>query len=199
MKKEFIVGILFLVLFASFTVAAENENLNLGSTSNVRDKTNEALSKQIKIPENLQLAARIVFGLKASTPVDTQTFVILIGLWVIVLLLVKNILEVFPMVGEGVKSWAVGILVTLLIAFSGGVRLAAGWILSISRFFGLLEKWGLARFIISLLVLVGIFYLISKVIKTLKKRVGVEGMAQDGRDAGFVSAAGKIMKESMDK
>jgi len=206
--KEVLVFGLVLVLFAGL-VAAQGATDNSGETSEgigdlnledskegVRTKTNEALAKEIEIPENLQFVTRIIFGLKSGQVVNLQLLITYIGLWFILVILIRSAVELVPKFGEGVKGWFLAVFITLLIALSGGVRLAAGWIYSTSRFFGWLEGWGIIRLVIALIFLAVLYFVFSKLIKWLKTRAKSEEAERVGEDIGYVSAMGKIARET---
>lgn len=219
MKKEAVFFVV-MILLANFVFAAadsdtadvtpegfqeENSLLNnfsdVGSDvknfSGVKGKSNEVLAKEIEIPENLQFASKILFGLKSEGQVNLQQFIIMIGVFIFLLLLIKSILELVPFFGGGWKSWAGSILVTALVSVAGGTLLAVDFILSLSTLFGVLDDWGVVNLAIALALLVGFFFLLSKILKIVKRKTNLEKAKSIGDDVAYLSAAGQAAKEGM--
>src|SRR3989344_296380 len=114
-----------------------------GAPSEFREKTNEALAKEITIPENLQIFARVLFGLKADEKVDLQTLVTALALWVIAFLLIHEGIGLFF---KGGKGWAIGAIVTIIGSSAGGITVILGFLVWLSTVFGFLEKNSLLQF-----------------------------------------------------
>jgi len=194
-----VIGVVFLLSLVVFVGAQDvdpDAPVDPGDgSSGVRGVSNDLLNKEIEIPEGLQLAARAIFGIKQGTAIDLQTLVILVALWLILLILIKNIFEIFPMFGEGLRAWFGSFLVTLLIAFSGGILLAASLVLDFSRFFGLLEEWGMVTLFIGLVALAVLYYLFSKFIKFMKMKRQVEGAEKTGMEIALERLFAKKTRE----
>ncbi|MBI2452312.1 hypothetical protein HYV50_04530 [Candidatus Pacearchaeota archaeon] len=199
MKKESYFIILFFLFLNLNLVNSAEEILNGTGNVDIKTGTNNILEKEIGIPENLEIFSRVLFGLKAGDKVDLQALVILIGLLVISLMLMKTIIEFMPFFENSLRGWLGAVIITLLIGVSGGFLLMADFLLDLGSLFGLLEEWGLARVVISLLLLVGFFYLITTFIKFIKNKATVAEMEATGRNIGVASAIGKIQRETLDK
>ena len=153
MKRLLFAGLIFLLLSS---VSAQINASEVLSNSSVQNKTNQILEKNVEIPNELQIVARILFGLDENDKVDLQIFIVLIALWFFIYLLIVSIIQIMPFL-QGGKSWIVGFLIMLLVGFSGGLTFAAFWIYSISGFFGLLQQLAIARILVAIIILVFIF------------------------------------------
>jgi len=206
MKKKLVVfGLVFLLLTGLGLAANEsNGDANelgetiggLADTSAVGDKTNEVLSKEIEIPENWQLITKVLFGLGSEDKVELQSFVVLIGFWIILLILIVSLLDIMV---HGWKKWVLGAVVTLIIAITGSIREIAVWFIGLGNFFGFLKEHGFLRFIFALIVMAVLFYFFLKSLKIIKGKMGVEEMTSVGRNIRFNSEMGKIQRETIGK
>ncbi len=179
MKKEVILTIIFLnIIFAS----AQNENVN---TLSLDDEKPGFLSKEIIIPENLQIASRIVFGIPIGTSINLQTLIILSSLLIMFFGILAEVLGFTPFF-EGNKRWIGSVIVTLLIATSGAFFESTKLILS---FLSFSDKWGMVYLLFILVVLFILFFGASRLIHLLKNKVSKE----DAYLAGFKLAGGKYM------
>lgn len=195
MKKLIFIALIFLLFYS---VSAQTNVSDLLSNSSVQNRTNQILEKNVEIPNELQIVARILFGLENNEKIDLQTFIILIALWFFIYLLIVSIIQIMPFLQDG-KSWIVGFLIMLLVGFSGGLTFAAFWIYSISGLFGLLQQLAIARLIVTVLILTVLFFIFSKFIASLKGKMQLEEAAQVGRNISFASFMGKIFKESAEE
>jgi|SRR3989344_990246 len=198
MKREIILALVFGLLLINFVSGADINVSNFTDSSGVKEKTNQVLEKQVIIPDNLQIITRVLFGLKPADKVDFQTFVILIALWVIIFIFLHSIIILIPFFNKG-TSWIGGFIVMLLMGISGGLVLIAKFVLSLSNLFGVLKGWALLSFAISLIILIGLFFLISKGMKMLGLSERVEEMRVVGRNIGVASEVGKIESENLKK
>jgi len=142
--------------------------------SGFRSKTNEVLAKEIQVPENWKIPARIVFGLKADDPVDLQTFIVLVAIWFSCLIFMKYVVELMPIIGEGsgLRQWFSAIVVTLLIAVSGGLLLAADFFADLGRLFGIIREWGILTTVLAVIIAFFIVYIFSLITAWLKSKAG---------------------------
>ena len=106
MKRWFVL-LAVLLLMSNFVLAQDSEE-------GVKEKSNELLEKEVNIPENLRSITRVVFGLEKDEVIDFQRVVILIGVFIMLLILAKSVLELTPFLNEGVISWAGAVVVLLL-------------------------------------------------------------------------------------
>lgn len=212
MKRGFVFGVLFLVLITSLVFAQseppsatqndapnaatqlKEEIKNIPDTSGVKEKSNEVLAKEIQIPEKLQLAARIIFGLKEDETIDLQTFIVLISIWLILFFLIHSILEITPFF-EGWKSFVGGFIVTTLIAISGAIKEVSIFFFGFGSLFGKLQDWGIFKLFFSLILLALLFYGAFRLLKFIKKKTDFAQAEKIGTDIAIERAVAKTARE----
>ena len=74
---------IYLINSADTNSIPSPQNEQTSKTINFQEKSNQALSKEVIIPENLQILARIVFGLQKDRDIQLQNFIVLVALWII--------------------------------------------------------------------------------------------------------------------
>src|SRR3989344_3870773 len=94
MKKRVFdfLAFIFVILLAINFVSSVDE---IGNSSNFQSGLNDALEKDIQIPEDLKSVARVVFGIKDGN-IDTGDFVVLVCLWIVLLMLIHEAVVVTP-------------------------------------------------------------------------------------------------------
>ncbi|MEM4271366.1 MAG: hypothetical protein QXO70_04725, partial [Candidatus Pacearchaeota archaeon] len=152
MKRVLLIAI-FVLLLIPILVIAQNQTANLTATS---QKISSTLEQEIEIPENLQLAARILFGLKPDKKVVFQEFIILIMTFVIFFFIIRDVMVFVPFFDTTIKSIIGAVLVTLLTGISGGFLLFADLMLFLSSFFGILERWPIITIVLVFILLFGL-------------------------------------------
>lgn len=195
MNKIF--GIIFVFVFLASFVSAQPINQSLNFTEEketLRQKSNEVLSNEIEIPENLQKFSRVFFGLKNEEEVSLQKFIIFVGVWLVFLFLLASILEITPFF-DGWKSWIGAVVVNLLVGLSGGFLLVTGFIFSLSNLFGVLENWGILTLFIGLILVALFYYLLSKLIVIIREKNGEDKMSRVGRNIAIANEIGKAHAE----
>ncbi|MBS3077252.1 hypothetical protein J4233_03180 [Candidatus Pacearchaeota archaeon] len=176
------------------SVAGQLGELKEGvDTTKVQSKTNEVLAKEIEIPENLQVIARVVFGFKTDEPVDLQTFIVLICLWIAMLILIAHFLVIG--VGRGAKSWLLAIVVNLVLSSLGITLQIAGFFSDLGSFFGYLRSWSILSLILAIMVLFIVVYLLQFLAKYIESRMNIEGARSVGRGIAFASTLGQTTSD----
>lgn len=190
MKRELIALMFIFVLFSVNVLALDDtseSNVSITSLNagNVQDKTNGLLTKEIQIPDNWQIPARIVFGVRSEEPISFQMFIILICFEVILLLLIKSAYCAFRISSQaGLEGWIVSLAITLILSASGGLLLASSGIMALGNLFGIIENWGILSLAITLILLLLVFYLLSKLIKSLRNRKRISDAERIGEHLG---------------
>lgn len=172
MKKRFILALLFVFIsLCSFVVAAD-------STPNLQDATNTILVKQFNVPENLQIPARFFFSLAPGVDVSLQNFTVLIVLWIIIFLIVREALTFSSFFGSGWKPLLVAFIITCLISVSGGIRDAANYITSAI-------PHSAVYMVIAIIVLAFLTAIILFVLKKVKRSTAILEDEQAGINVGI--------------
>ena len=154
------------------------------------------LSKPVVVPEYLQLPARIIFGIKEQIPIDL--FIILIGVWFVLFLLVAEILKFMPFF-KGWTVWGVAFVLTSLGGMSGAIRSFAVFIFGLSSF---LERWPAlsALAIIFAIVLIAIIGFVLKIVlESLRNNLKLEEAEEEGEKITKLKNIANIEAEFIDK
>jgi len=200
MKKSLLFCLLIITALALTTlILAEDANIaqvkevsgTIGSEStdnqnseNLKDFSNDLLSKQIIIPDNLQSISRLVFGVTEN--LTLQDFIILTVLWIFLVLILQAILTIVPMFGDDWKSWIGAVIITLLISITGTLKQIKDVWFSFEWLTKLLHDWGLFNLILIILMLIVFAFGARKLIHMMKHKAAVEG----NEIAGMRSTAG---------
>lgn len=186
MKKSVII-IAFLALFL-LTLISAGFALEAQTTA----QPQSALESQVQIPESMQGLARALFGITPDVSIDFQTLIILICTFAIVFFIIREFAGFIPFLNTQAKSIIGAFLVTALIGVSGGLLAFSDFMLSIGSLFGLLAKWPVASMTVALALLIGIAYILQKVIGPLKKESRIKKAEIEGMKTG---AALKIVQK----
>jgi hypothetical protein len=180
MKKGFVFVIFGLILMnlISFVYSEGNESFQASS--------NAFFEKDITIPSQFDVFAKIIFGVNESNSLDVSSLIILIALWIFILLIVKSVFEIIPLFGDGWKSWLGAIIVTLLASISGGIKDAAVFFFDLRRLFGLLGNYSFFFIVLNIIILVAMGYGAGKLLHMLKH----ESRKVAKRQQGFEEGAG---------
>ncbi len=177
MKKS-IAFIVFLLLFVSLVHAEDavaNEtatsivNVSEGIknvTSGIYEQSNNALEQKVALPENFAFIGSL-FGVKGD--VDLRQVIVLLCLWLLMFLILRQVLEIVPFFGEGWQSWAGGASITTIAALSGGLNEMANFFFSLGGFFGTIRNQSLFQLALSLIVLLAFYTIMSKIMHKVVK------------------------------
>jgi len=191
MKKIFILLILICLLIPY--ISAQNTTIDTLNASQI----NFDFDKSIKVPDNLQIPAKIIFGITGE--IEFQLFVILIALWISILLLITQILKFVPIIKQGFISWITAVVITCLVALSGGLHQAVLFFFSLGNLFGLLEKWPALGISSAIVIIILIAYGTGILLKILRKRVELDQAESKGRDVNVMTEIAKTEAESLKK
>ena len=176
MKKEFalntIVFLLLSIIFIQAVMAqipASAPTTNTTSVGDIKSKTDSLVEKEITIPNNLQVLARIIFGVK--NPIEFSLLIILLIIWLMAFKLIgEGLKSLIPSFEKGIMPWLVALAVMLLIAFAGGFQDTAVFILGIGNIFKIFKDWSTGALIFGVLIVIIIALFLSKLEKWAKKK-----------------------------
>ena len=200
MKKWFFL-LAFLLMF-SFVSAVGTFNLSNSTFGlneegiGVKEKSNEILSKDVEVPENMQLLSRLVFGLKADERLSLQTFVLYICFFILFVLLVHSAVEI---ISSAWKAWAISLIVALLGSSSGVMKEIVAWYAGFGKLFELLGEWGIISLALNIIFMLVIFGILLKLLGKLKAMKGVEEFRQMGQNIGFFAALSRSYRKSIEE
>lgn len=160
----------------------------------LKSTTSGFLEKEIEIPKNLEVPARIVFGLKPEDKLDFSLLIILIAIWAMFVIIFQTILTVTPFFEEW-KSWIGAILVTTIVAATGAIKSVAAFWLELGGFFGVLEKMGSLKLFMSIILAALVIFLTKILVKIMKEKATIEEAVRSGTEAGAQIAKMKAMRE----
>ncbi|MEI6850114.1 MAG: hypothetical protein WCK29_03670 [archaeon] len=168
MKKSlFFYFALFVLVFSSMVSA----KLDFGGTNmDFSTSFNSALQNNFVIADNLQQISKIVFGI-GDVQITTADFIILILCWLIMLLVIHELVDVFSNGSKKLISWVISIVITLLIATSGAIREIAVFFFGLGSFFDALNgTWSLTfRLVFALVISAVIGYLLIFFTRRIRK------------------------------
>ena len=157
------------------------------------DRVSETLAKDREIPEELRLVSRILFGVDET--ISISFFIILLMLWLIVLLVLKEIMEFLPFF-KGATSW-IGALIINLIFGVTGVFIEITTFYATLFDFGFFARLPLAGQVLAIVVLIvvglGVFHVLNRV----KSKVARDVSEQKGFKAGADMATWRLYLKNM--
>ncbi|MEK6936316.1 MAG: hypothetical protein AABW67_06010 [Nanoarchaeota archaeon] len=171
----------------------EDVNLDIKSISEVQTKTTQTLEQTVNIPENLQIVARIIFGI--SGEISLQIFIVLIAIWIMLLVVITNILKITPFFKGEIIPWIGGFIITLLIALTGTIRSLAVLFFNLGNVFKFLEEWPIIGVVFALIIAIGALWMASIILKIIGNKIGLEDAGQKGRKIGKLSAMAEVADE----
>lgn len=181
MKRVLPLIFLALLLIPFIAFAEENQSLQNAAGG----KINQALEQQVVVPEQLQLIANILLGIREDTPLSFQQFIILVVCFIIFWLIVYDILSIIPFFEEGWRAGLGSFIVTALVGVSGGLRLFVIVVVDFATLFGLLTTVsGIITIIISVIILLAILFFLNKLLKGVKEKARIESAESRGFKAG---------------
>lgn len=185
-------GVLLLIFLTIILTSIVLAQTNGTSFKKFGDTTNNLIEKEILINENLAIFVRVLFGIKGPVTISFAIMIILI--WLMMLIFLRNILILTPFFKGGI-SWVAAIVVNLLIALSGGMRLLTKLFLETGSIFKFLEEWTTGALIFSIILLIIIFMVLKKAIRFIKMKEESMEAEDEGRKVGIQIGFLKSMRE----
>ncbi len=158
-------------------------------------KIDEKLESEINIPENWQIPARIVFGIKSDTEISLSKLIILISIWIILFLFTIEVIRTMHMFKETIV-WLMAFTLTIIFGVTGTVKSLSDFFFGFTSFFKFLEEWELGKVSSFFIIIIIISILIKRFIiqpienKAKKSQAQQEGM-EVGTELGFLSSLRK--------
>ena len=168
--------------------------------SSFKDKSNQALSTEIGIPNWLKWPVKILFGVEQTLTISL--LIMLIMWWVILVVLLKNLIEISPLPIKGALAWVASACMTILMGLIGVIKTLSLFLSGVGSNFSILEKLGAGAIFLSIGVLLLIAAIILKIIKHFKERIKDEEASSEagsiGRVIGMTRQTQKVEKEISD-
>ncbi|MBI2629528.1 hypothetical protein HYW76_00335 [Candidatus Pacearchaeota archaeon] len=200
MKKSIILFIL--IIFLSAFVYAEEQP---GDAGKIAGKTavsavlgtNAFLERDIVVPENLQLVARVLFGLKENTDIAFSEFVVLCAVWIMLFIIIIKIMVFMPFLNKGIQKFAGALIITCLASIAGGLLALVALLLDLSSLFGIFNKYSVVTLVIGIILSIVIVLFASlatnKIITSSDRARAATSGLQAGATAGMLQQQGKTM------
>lgn len=137
---------------------------------------------------------KFIFNINENEILNTQEIILILCIFFIVLILIHNILNFTPYF-EGLKSWILALIVSILAGVAGVYRkVAQFFFISLKNYSDYFRKNEILISILVVLVLFFIFFGINKIIKIFKKYNEIEKAEELGMKTG--AALKKLRLES---
>ena len=89
------------------------------------------------------------------------------------------------------------IIVSLLIALSGGFLFITFFLVDLGNSFGILKNFKIASLAIAFIFLSALFFILALLLKKIKKKIGTDQARRTGQEIGFASVVGKNKQDSI--
>lgn len=202
MKKSVLVLTVFIIL--SFLVYAETSPVDVAKDSvtnisqDIANKSSDILQQQIIIPEQLQIPAKMIFGLDINEELDLQHFIVLFGLWFMIYLVLVNSWMLIPYFEKRKQfAWILGFILTCALAFLGVINYIAGWMFGFSQMLLYMEGWGTIRLVVIAVVIIIAFVIFTYSLRALREMIKAGRYAAEGAWVGAKIAKAKNSAESV--
>jgi hypothetical protein len=192
-KGQLFILVLFATIVLTTLILAQNTTevftSNTNSSEDLKSFSNDLLSKQIIIPESMQSVSKMIFGTSAIQTL--QDFIILTVLLIILILIIQSVLTFIPFLGEDWKSWVAAIIITLLISMTGAMSQINNIFFDFEWLTKLLQDWGLASLILTILILIIFAMGARTIIHKMKQDAREEKAEMTGMEGGMSTALNK--------
>ncbi len=188
----FMKGSLFIVLLValSFLAAAQtNQNINNItniaqniSTASFKTATNQALNKEIALPDWADIIARVLFGVENK--ITLSNFIILAAIWLMLFLMIFNIIKLMPFFKGNAAKLIASICITLIIAISKVMITLSGQLLSFVSSFKFFKDWSAGALFFSIVLVVVVFFFLIKILSKIGDKVELGADVTAGNEAG---------------
>jgi len=150
--KKGVVVIFFAVLLFSFVVGQENETNLSDSLKGISEKINMSdIQSNLVLPDFVQEVTRFIFQVEEDKEIGIEYFIVLIGVFVIILAIISGVIYMTPLHREPVEififkfntDYLMGGIITLIVALTGVINLVvADWVFSLELYRELVSKLG---------------------------------------------------------
>ncbi len=159
-----------------------NTGLPIVDKQKLGDVAKNAGNQTVSISPELQLAARVLFGLKQDAGVSFNLLIVIIVILGCVATLLYKIIRFLPFLKEEWTRWGVAIIVTLLASSSGAFIVMASYLFGFGDNIKFLKDWHLLNVALVVIIL-GLFaWGVNKLLGKMEeksKNVSLENTARD--------------------
>ncbi|MBM3206887.1 MAG: hypothetical protein FJZ43_04685 [Candidatus Staskawiczbacteria bacterium] len=199
MKRTYLIILLSIILIQ--IVAAEandagNNTLNIDKQilKDPTPKIDEKLENNLKLPENVQIVARIIFGIKND--ITISAFILLIAIWAWVLLLLSEILKTMPFFDNTAKRWLGAFAINIITAITGVYVTVANFFVDFGSYISFLKDWSAGLLFLSITAIMLFFALFQKLLKKWIQNSEREKYKELGVKSGYGIGYAKAQAEA---
>lgn len=180
-----LVSILFFVLVSAVDQTAQlPDNIDLNKLSDVGANTNSFLDGDLGIPSYLEIPAKILFGIGSGEALSFNVFIVLIALWIVLFLILKNVMEIVPFF-SGSKSILGAFIVVCLIAVSGGIKESAMFFFGLGNTFSVMKEFGILTLILIVILIAVLGWGILRLVGVAKGKYKIVESETTGEKVGL--------------
>ena len=190
MKKGLLfLSIFFLAISAISFVSAQNlsQALSIGQESFARSFSETSL------PDSIAQPLKFIFSIPANEDITLTYLIILVALSIFILMVMFSIIQFVPFF-SGWKAWVGAVIISAIIAISGGIRESASFL---SGFQANLGKWGSVILVFIAIILIILGWGLVKLLKIVRDRVGVETAEKMGEDLSVKPLLEKLREKGL--
>jgi len=142
--------------------------------SGIRKNIDEKITKEIEIPDSLQILARIIFGIK-DEKIQLNLLMINLGVWILFLIIIFKVSEFIPFLDKSSTLLKIlfSAIVTMLASLTGAISLVVSNLFGLATLFKALEDFSSLATVIVIVILVGIFWVANKLIKIFEHKLAL--------------------------
>jgi hypothetical protein len=194
MKRGLSLLVLVLLLIPVIAIAQANQT-QAPNITGAGQKVSSTLQEEVNIPENLQVIARIFFGIEQDRPVSWQEFAILFASFMIFFFIFKDVMDLIPFFETKARAIAGAFIVVSLVGLSGGLMLLTSFLMDLGALFGFLTGYSLLTLFFALILLLIIMFLSMTILRVIKRKISLEIAEAEGEEEGTMKRSLKILKQ----
>jgi uncharacterized membrane protein len=207
--KKGVVVIFFAVLLFSFVVGQENETNLSDSLKGISEKINMSdIQSNLVLPDFVQEVTRFIFQVEEDKEIGIEYFIVLIGVFVIILAIISGVIYMTPLHREPVEififkfntDYLMGGIITLIVALTGVINLVvADWVFSLELYRELVSKLGWGVIFLILFILIALFFAVRMLFGMFRKKLRREEAKVSGENVNTLRKVAEITAKSTEE
>ena len=168
--------------------AAQDTNTSGDEATSLREVGSTAESsfeQPIVFSGKLRKYVNTIFHFSSEEPINLHLLILLISILGVVILILQQFMALVPFLAERWRSFSAAIIITLIASVAGTVRMSALYLQDIGKSVQFLGKSGLLSLFVIVVVLIFVYYAVSKALVKFQQSGRVSSAEQIGFDAGF--------------
>jgi len=177
--KKMMIGLFCIGLLIILTANVSAADSVTGTQQN--ETANLLSQQQAQFLQYVEGWARTLFAISSGETLDMSYLIILIVIFIVVALIVINLAS-FIAIFSGWRATAAGVIITLLISISGGIRIGALWLLSFKNLFSATSIFGKIWLLVLLIIIAIVLSAFLHLVNKIRRELGLEKSKALGRD-----------------